>query len=80
VGPGSRAARDKAAFEASFGPFYRVAQLIISTTPDSASNYTASSGLPAIVSDANIRLLFDMQYMVDSLTGVMMGRSVGACS
>lgn len=35
VGPGSRAARDKAAFEASFGPFYRVAQIIISTTPDS---------------------------------------------
>jgi Niemann-Pick C1 protein len=71
VGPGSRAARDKAAFEASFGPFYRVAQLILSTTPSSASNFTsAANGLPSIVTDANIRLLFDMQYMVDSLTGV----------
>lgn len=69
VGPGSRAARDKAAFEASFGPFYRVSQIIISTTPSSASNYTSTTGLPSIVTDANIRLLFDMQYLVDSLKG-----------
>jgi hypothetical protein len=69
VGPGSRAARDKAAFESSFGPFYRVAQIIISTTPDSRSNYTSTTGLPSIVTDANIRLMFDMQYLVDSLKG-----------
>jgi len=69
VGPGSRAARDKAAFESSFGPFYRVSQIIISTTPSSASNYTSTTGLPSIVTDANIRLLFDMQYLVDSLKG-----------
>jgi Niemann-Pick C1 protein len=69
VGPGSRAARDKAAFEASFGPFYRVAQIIISTTPTSNSTYISRTGLPSIVTDANIRLLFDMQYLVDSLKG-----------
>lgn len=69
VGPGSRAARDKAAFEASFGPFYRVAQIIISTTPTSNSTYISTTGLPSIVTDANIRLLFDMQYLVDSLKG-----------
>ena len=70
MGPGSRAAKDKANFEASFGPFYRVSQLILSTTPSSLSNFTSAGGLPSIVTDANIRLLFDMQYMVDSLTGM----------
>lgn len=33
------------------------------------SNYTSTTGLPSIVTDANIRLLFDMQYLVDSLKG-----------
>lgn len=40
VGPGSTAARDAAAFETAFGPFYRVTQLILTTTPDSISPYT----------------------------------------
>lgn len=31
VPPGSRAARDKAAYDAAFGPFYRIEQLVIST-------------------------------------------------
>lgn len=69
VGPGSRAAQDKAAYEASFGPFYRVAQLILSTTPDSNSSYISSGGMPGIVTDANIMLLFDMQDKVDALSG-----------
>lgn len=74
VGPGSRAARDKAAFEASFGPFYRVSQIIIHTTPSSVSNFTnPTSGLPSIVTDTNIRMLFDMQYLVDSLKGGLCG-------
>eukprot|EP00883_Tetradesmus_obliquus_P007421 jgi/Sobl393_1/18043/SZX70998.1 len=68
VGPGSRAAQDKAAYEASFGPFYRVAQLILSTTPDSNSSYISSGGMPGIVTDANIMLLFDMQDKVDALS------------
>jgi hypothetical protein len=62
--------RDKAAFEAAFGPFYRVTQLIVSTTPASASNYTNPvSGLPSIVTDANIQLLFQMQAEVDGIEG-----------
>lgn len=70
VGPESQAAQEKAAFEASFGPFYRVEQLILSTTPDSNSTYNSSdSGLPSIVTDANIRLLFAMQREVDELFG-----------
>lgn len=65
----TQAARDKAAYEASFGPFYRVEQLILTTTPRAASNFTTPGGLPAVVTDANIRLLFDMQELVDSISG-----------
>jgi Niemann-Pick C1 protein len=70
VGPGSRAARDKAAYEASFGPFYRVSQLILSTTATSNGSYVSTSGMPGVVTDDNIRLLFDMQDKVDVLSGV----------
>jgi hypothetical protein len=77
VGPGSRAAQDKAAFESSFGPFYRVAQIIISTTHNSKSNYSSTTGMPSIVTDENIRLMFDMQYLVDSLKGECV--RVGCC-
>jgi Niemann-Pick C1 protein len=69
VGPTSRAAQDKAAYEASFGPFYRVAQLIVSTTPASVSKYQAPSGLPAVVTDANLQLMFAMQAEVDAIVG-----------
>ncbi len=34
VGPSSEAARDRAAYEASFGPFYRITQIIVTTTPN----------------------------------------------
>ena len=47
VGPASRAAQEKAAYEASFGPFYRITQIILSTTPDSISAYR--SGLTLIL-------------------------------
>eukprot|EP00879_Flechtneria_rotunda_P012269 GHRR01012815.1.p1 GENE.GHRR01012815.1~~GHRR01012815.1.p1 ORF type:complete len:1130 (+),score=344.72 GHRR01012815.1:967-4356(+) len=69
VGPSSRAAQDKANYEASFGPFYRVSQLILSTTLQSQSKYISTSGLPAIVTDDNILLLFQMQAKVDALRG-----------
>ena len=69
VGPGSQAAREKADYEAAFGPFYRVSQLILSTTPAAAnSSHLTPSGLPAILIDANLRLLFDMQAAVDAVT------------
>ena len=69
VGPGSRAAQDKARYEASFGPFYRVSQLIVSTTPETPSAYVSTTGLPAIVSNENIKLLWEMQAKVDAISG-----------
>ena len=39
VGPTSRAAEEKEAYERSFGPFYRVEQLIVTTTPHSLSPF-----------------------------------------
>jgi Niemann-Pick C1 protein len=71
-----QAARDKAAYEASFGPFYRVEQLILTTTADSASKYVTQSGLPSIVTEANIRLLFDIQAEVDAITGALRRESI----
>ncbi|EIE26672.1 multidrug efflux transporter AcrB transmembrane domain-containing protein [Coccomyxa subellipsoidea C-169] len=67
VGPTSLAATEKAAYEESFGAFYRIEQLILSTTPKAASQYIAQSGLPSIVTDENIKLLFRMQAEVDAL-------------
>jgi hypothetical protein len=46
-----------------------VAQLILSTTQQHMGDYVSTSGLPSIVSDANIQLLFDMQELVDNVTG-----------
>lgn len=87
VGPDSQAAAEKEAYESSFGSFYRISQLILSTTStttadkddllnskitsrDSSSPY-GNSAVP-IVTDANIRLLFDIQAQVD---GIMAGSS-----
>jgi Niemann-Pick C1 protein len=65
VGPGSVAAQDKAAYDASFGPFYRIAQLILVTEP----NESSGGARPPVVSGANIELLFEMQQRVDKLSG-----------
>eukprot|EP00887_Chlorella_sp_A99_P002624 scaffold6.g2624.t1 len=73
VGPGSQAAQEKAAYEAAFGPFYRITQLVVTTTPRAAADYVTPSGLPAVVSDVHIRLLFDMQAEIDSLTATVDG-------
>lgn len=35
--------------QAAFGPFYRITQLILTTTPAANSSMTTPSGLPAIV-------------------------------
>ena len=35
--------------QAAFGPFYRITQLILTTTPVANSSQTTPSGLPAIV-------------------------------
>ncbi len=71
VAPSSQAAQEKASYEESFGPFYRVEQLILSTTPGSASDYISASGLPSIVTASNIELLFSIQAEVDAISAQM---------
>lgn len=62
VGAGSRAAEEKRFFDTHLAPFYRIEQLIIATVPKS-SHETA----PEILTDDNIKLLFDIQKKVDGL-------------
>jgi Niemann-Pick C1 protein len=54
VGPSSEAARDQAAYERSFGPFYRITQLILSSPP----------GGGPVLTQGNLLALFDMQEQV----------------
>lgn len=68
VGPGSQAAEEKASYESAFGPYYRISQIIVSTTEASNSSTIAPSGLPAITTDENIRLLFDMQDVIGNIS------------
>ena len=65
VGAGSQAAREKAAYEAAFGPFFRISQVIIST--DDAS---------PITTDANVRLLFDVHEAIERVRAPAPGRAV----
>ncbi|KAG2486557.1 hypothetical protein HYH03_014858, partial [Edaphochlamys debaryana] len=78
VGPSSQAARERADYEASFGPFYRVAQIILSTAPPGAqAQAQAQQGqadgansaprLPPILSPARLQLMFDLQRLVDDI-------------
>ena len=64
--------------QAAFGPFYRIEQLILSTTPAAQSPYQTLSGLPSILTDSNIRLLFQMQAAVDALAGPVAGSNASA--
>ena len=47
--------------QASFGAFYRIEQLILTTLPPDGAAGAGQPERPSIVTDANIRLLFDMQ-------------------
>ena len=47
--------------QASFGPFYRIEQLILTSARASGADERTQSGRTPIVTDANIQLLFDMQ-------------------
>ncbi|KAL4535608.1 hypothetical protein Ndes2526A_g06428 [Nannochloris sp. 'desiccata'] len=73
VGPGSQAAAERKSYEAAFGPFYRISQLILSTNAtsridgNSTINNNGSAVPPAITNDENIRLLFAIQAEVDAL-------------
>ncbi|CAH2060365.1 unnamed protein product [Thlaspi arvense] len=62
VVPGSRAAEEKLFFDTHLAPFYRIEQLIIATVPRSPHEKA-----PGILTDDNIKLLFDIQKKVDGL-------------
>ncbi|XP_050204981.1 uncharacterized protein LOC126655019 [Mercurialis annua] len=62
VGPGSRAAEEKRFFDSHLAPFYRIEQLIISTTPKAEDEKS-----PSILTENNIKLLFDLQKKVDGI-------------
>ncbi|KAJ0024062.1 hypothetical protein Pint_09225 [Pistacia integerrima] len=62
VGPGSKAAEEKQFFDGHLAPFYRIEQLILATIPD-----TTHGKLPSIVTESNIKLLFDIQKKIDGL-------------
>ncbi|EFH67498.1 predicted protein [Arabidopsis lyrata subsp. lyrata] len=62
VGSGSRAAQEKQFFDTHLAPFYRIEQLIIATVQKSSHEKA-----PEILTDDNIKLLFDIQKKVDGL-------------
>ena len=64
VGPGSKAAEEKEFFDTHLSPFYRIEQLILATIPLSEDNPA-----PSIVTEKNIKLLFEMQKKVDRIQG-----------
>ncbi|KAJ7966974.1 Niemann-Pick C1 protein [Quillaja saponaria] len=62
VGPGSKAAQEKQFFDSHLAPFYRIEQLILATIPDYEHSKSQS-----IVSENNIKFLFDIQKKVDGI-------------
>ncbi|XP_022850654.1 Niemann-Pick C1 protein-like [Olea europaea var. sylvestris] len=70
VGPGSRAAEEKQYFDNHLAPFYRIEQLIIATIPDMGGK------APTIVTENNIKLLFDVQKKVDAIKANFSGEMV----
>uniref|UniRef100_A0A6N2K2H0 SSD domain-containing protein n=1 Tax=Salix viminalis TaxID=40686 RepID=A0A6N2K2H0_SALVM len=62
VGPGSKAAEEKSFFDTHLAPFYRIEQLILATVPEAG----AQKG-PSIVTENNIKLLFEIQKKVDGI-------------
>ncbi|XP_062163882.1 uncharacterized protein LOC133870706 [Alnus glutinosa] len=62
VGPGSKAAEEKQFFDTHLAPFYRIEQLILATIPNAVDGK-----IPSIVTDDNIKLLFEIQKKVDGL-------------
>ncbi|KAK7311019.1 hypothetical protein RJT34_08869 [Clitoria ternatea] len=62
VGHASKAAQEKQFFDSHLAPFYRIEQLILATVPD-----RLNSTSPRIVSEDNIRFLFEIQKKVDAI-------------
>ncbi|XP_052202284.1 uncharacterized protein LOC127808022 [Diospyros lotus] len=61
VGPGSKAAEEKMFFDSHLAPFYRIEQLIVATVLD------ANGKSPSILTEDNIKLLFEIQNKVDGI-------------
>ncbi|XP_056177183.1 uncharacterized protein LOC115669675 isoform X1 [Syzygium oleosum] len=62
VGPGSRAAAEKQFFDNHLAPFYRIEQLVLATVPDGVHEKS-----PSILTDDNIKLLFEIQKKIDGI-------------
>ncbi|XP_019702346.1 uncharacterized protein [Elaeis guineensis] len=71
VGPGSRAVEEKQFFDSHLAPFYRIEQLILATVPVSKRDKP-----PSIVTDKNIKLLFEIQKKIDGLRANFSGSMV----
>lgn len=71
VSYGSKAAEEKKFFDSHLAPFYRIEQLILATVPGSKD-----SPPPSIVTDANLKLLFDLQEKVDNVRGNHSGKLI----
>ncbi|KAH9624776.1 hypothetical protein KSS87_022862 [Heliosperma pusillum] len=71
VGPGSRAAKEKEFFDSHLAPFYRVEQLMIATVPNKGEGKS-----PTILTEENIKLLFEIQKKVDGIRSNFSGSMV----
>ncbi|KAL9395214.1 hypothetical protein Peur_014499 [Populus x canadensis] len=71
VGPGSKVAEEKRFFDTHLAPFYRIEQLILATVPDAGAQK-----LPSIVTEDNIKLLFEIQKKVDEIRANYSGSMV----
>ncbi|KAK4351829.1 hypothetical protein RND71_027347 [Anisodus tanguticus] len=71
VGHGSRAAEEKLFFDTHLAPFYRIEQLIIGTISDADNGKS-----PPIVTEDNMKLLFDIQNKIDAIKANYSGSMV----
>uniref|UniRef100_A0A2P2MG79 Niemann-Pick C1 protein-like n=1 Tax=Rhizophora mucronata TaxID=61149 RepID=A0A2P2MG79_RHIMU len=71
VGPGSKAAMEKRFFDSHLAPFYRIEQLILATVPD-----TKDGKSPGILTEENIKLLFEIQKKIDGIRANYSGSMV----
>ncbi|KAH0684970.1 hypothetical protein KY285_022517 [Solanum tuberosum] len=71
VGHGSRAAEEKLFFDSHLAPFYRIEQLIIGTISDADNGKS-----PPIVTEDNMKLLFDIQKKIDAIQANYSGSMV----
>lgn len=71
VGPGSKAAEEKQYFDNHLAPFYRIEQIMLATIPDASNGKS-----PSIVTEDNIKLLFDIQKKIDGIRANYSGSMV----